>query len=258
VDLGIKGKKALITGTGKGIGYGIASILAKEGVRVAIVSRNKDYLEELMIEMGGVESGHYSIVCDLAKEDSPKKVIKELETNFGQLDILVNNVGGTLGITDPYCSLEDWRKVNRLNFEVPVEFNNLIIPVMKKNKWGRIVNICSTASMENNGPVTYCAIKAAFLAYSRSMGRVVAKDGIVMTALLPGAVFTESGHWASKAIDSPEHVEKYLKERCPLGKFGTIYNIGYMAAFLCSELAEFCQGSVVPVDGGQSRHYFSQ
>ena len=90
MDLGIKGKKALITGTGKGIGYGIASILAKEGVHVAIVSRNKGYLEELMSEMGGVENGHYSIVCDLAKEDSPKKVIKELdpsEESFTRIDL---------------------------------------------------------------------------------------------------------------------------------------------------------------------------
>jgi len=258
MDLGIKGKKALITGTGKGIGYGIASILAKEGANVAIVSRKQEYLEELMTEMGGVENGHYSIACDLAEEEAPKRVIEELDKNFGQLDILINNVGGTLGVTDPFCSLKDWRKVNRLNFEVAIEFHNLVIPVMKERKWGRVVNICSTASMENNGPVTYCSVKAAFLAYSRSMGRVVAKDGIVITALLPGAVYTESGHWALKAEESPEHVKKYLQERCPLGKFGTIYDIGYMAAFLCSELAEFCQGSVVPVDGGQSRHYFTQ
>ena len=111
--------------------------------------------------------------------------------------------------------------------------------------------------MENNGPVTYCSMKAALTAYSRSMGRVLAKTGIVMTTLLPGAVFTKGGFWDSVMEERPEHAKKYLSDRCPAGKFGEPDDIGTMTVVLCSEQAKFCQGSIFPVDGGQSRHYFS-
>jgi len=257
MDLGISNKRALVTAASRGIGESIAVNLAREGAKVAIVARTKEDLENVMKQMGGEVGGHCVLVEDLTVEGVPAKVISELESSFGMPDILVNNLGDTLGITDPLCSLSDWRKVYRINFEVTVELNDLVIPHMKKKEWGRIVNISSTASMENNGPVTYCSMKSALTAYSRSMGRILAKDGIVMSAILPGAVFTEGGFWDKAMKERPEHVAKYLAERCPLGKFGEPDDIGTMAVVLCSEQAKFCQGSIFAVDGGQSRHYFN-
>ena len=127
---------------------------------------------------------------------------------------------------------------------------------MRTRKWGRIVNISAGASMENSGPVPYCAIKAAYTAYTRSMGRVLAPDGIVMSAVLPGVVFTEQGHWATVMKERPEHAEKYLEDRTVLKRFGQPGEISPMVVMLCSELASFCVGSIVPVEGGQARHYF--
>lgn len=254
MDFGIKGKFALVTGASRGIGESIAINLAKEGVKVAIVARTESDLKAVIKQMKG--DGHYMITADLTEEDMPRKVVNELKKNFGEIDILVNNLGSTLDITDPFCSLGDWRKVYRVNFEITVEMNNLIVPYMEKNNWGRIVNISSTSGMENNGPVTYCSMKAALTAYSRSMGRVLAKKGIVMSALLPGAVFTKGGFWDKVMEERPEHAKKYLAERCPLGKFGEPDDIGTMTVVLCSEQAKFCQGTIFPVDGGQSRHYF--
>lgn len=256
MDLGIKGKRALVTGTGKGIGYGIAKVLAQEGVRVAAVSRNQSHLDALLSEMGGMEAGHYSVAADLMDQEGPRRVMEDLNENFGKIDVVVNNLGSTLDITDPFCSLEDWRAVYRMNLEIAVEFTNYVVPYMKARGWGRIINISSTAGMENNGPVTYCAMKAALIAYSHSLGRVLAKDGVVVSTVLPGAVYTEGGFWDKALVDRPEHVKKYLEDRCPAGEFGTIEDIGHMVAFLASEQAKFCQGTVVPVDGGQSRHYF--
>jgi 3-oxoacyl-[acyl-carrier protein] reductase len=126
---------------------------------------------------------------------------------------------------------------------------------MLEKKWGRIVHIASTASVENNGPITYCTAKAALAAYSRSFGRVLAPEGIVMSAVLPGAVLTEGGHWETAQKERPEHVEKYLAERLPLREFGTPEHISGIVAFLCSDQAGFFQGSVVPVDGGQIRGF---
>ena len=256
MDLGLKNKIALVTGAGRGIGRAIAIDLAKEGARVVAVSRTPEHLLDTMEEMGGKTKGHYVVFCDLMEEKAPERVVREAQKYVGDIDIVVNNVGDTLGILDPFCPLSDWRKVMRINLEIAIEFNNLVIPAMKEKKWGRIVNIASTASLENNGPITYCSAKAALLAYSRSLGRVLAPTGIVLSSVIPGAIFTEGGDWDKKLKERPEHVERYIRERLPLLKFGDPHEVSGMVVFLCSQLASFCQGAIVPVDGAQSRHYF--
>lgn len=257
MDLGIKGRRALVTGASRGLGRAIAQGLAREGVIVAAVSRTKQDLEKLVEEMGGYDVGHLAIPMDLRPEGMPGALMRELE-DFGALDIVVHNIGGTLDITDPFCSIDKWRMVYRYNFEIAVELNNLILPGMRQRKWGRVVHISSIAGMENQGPVTYCAIKAALTAYARSMGGVVAPDGVVISAVLPGAVFTEKGYWDITARERPEHVHKYLTERQRIGRFGRPEEIGNFVTYLCSDLASFNTGSIVPVDGGQGRGYFGQ
>ena len=258
MDLGIKGKKALVTGSGRGIGRSIAINLAKEGVKVAIVSRTQSDLDNVLKEMGGEEKGHYAISCDFTEEGMPCKVVSEIQGKIGHLDIVVNNLGGDLIIKDPFCPISDWRKVWRINMEVGIEINNLVIPHMRKKKWGRIVNISSISSMENHGPVTYCSVKAALTAYTRSIGRFVAPDGVVVSAVLPGAVFVEKGYWDITSKENPEHVRKFLTERQRIGRFGRPEEIANFVTYLCSDLASFNTGSIIPIDGGQGRGYFGQ
>ncbi len=257
MDLGLKGKKALVTGGTVGIGQAIAMDLTKEGVKVFITSRNEGRLNKTLDIMGGKKAGHCGMVCNITDEGAPQKVADEIHTNFGELDIVVNNVGSTLGITDPYCPVSDWRKVFQLNLEVAIQINNLFIPYMKEQDWGRIVTITSSAALENSGPATYCAGKAALGAYTRTVGRILATEtsNVVMTAVMPGVVITEGGYWDKVLKERPEHAEKYLKERCPLCRFGKPSEISPMVIFLCSDKASFCQGAIVPVDGGQPRHY---
>lgn len=257
MELGLKGKKALITGGATGIGKAIALDLAKEGVMVAITSRSEARLEAALQEMGARQAGHYGVVTGLTEDGGPAALIKELQSQFGNPDIVVNNIGDTLGITDPYCPISDWRKIFRLNLEVAVELNDLTIPYMKERDWGRLVNISAGASLENSGPVPYCASKAALTAYTRSMGRILAIEttNVVMSAVLPGIILTEDGHWANVLKERPGHATKYLKERCPLGRFGQPSEISPMVLMLCSELATFCQGTIVLVDAGQGKHY---
>jgi len=256
MKLGLRHKKVLITGAGRGLGRAMALALANEGAKVAVVSRTEADLKKLYARMGGARSGHFWAVCDLTQAGAPAGIVAHTRKKLGGIDILVNNLGGTLDVRNPFCSLDDWRRVYRLNLEVAIELGNLVVPAMKKKRWGRIVNIASTASLENNGPVTYCTMKAALVSYTRCIGRILAPDGVVVSAILPGAVVTEGGHWERAQKERPEHVRKYLAERCPLGRFGTPQEIAGMVAFLCSEQASFCQGAIVPVDGGQSRHYF--
>ena len=253
MDLKIRGKKALVTGAGRGLGRSIASHLAREGVQVAIVARSKPDIRSFLEEHG---DKHVGLVYDLMPINNPTKMVKELQDKMGSPDIVVHNVGGTLDITDLFCSLEDWRKIYRFNLEIAIELNLLLLPQMQKQKWGRVVHISSIAALENQGPVPYCSIKAALTAYTRSIGRFVSADGVNVSAVLPGAVFTQGGYWDNTLKERPEHVEKYLNERMAIKRFGTPDEIGTIVTFLCSEHASFVVGSSFTVDGGQGRCFF--
>jgi 3-oxoacyl-[acyl-carrier protein] reductase len=260
MDLGIKNKIALVTGGATGIGKSIAINLAKEGSIVIITSRKKKNLIKTLKILKNYNPKSEGFVVDVTKKNSPKLLINKIIKKFRSIDIVVNNVGDTLGVLDPYCSIDKWIKIFKLILGVAIEINNSAIPYMKKNKWGRIVNITAGAGMENSGPVPYCSMKSAFNAYSRSMARVLAseKTNIVMSAVLPGLVLTERGHWAKVLKTRPQHATKYLKERTTLGRFGTPDEISPIVVLMCSKLASFCIGSIIPVEGGQARHYFQK
>jgi NAD(P)-dependent dehydrogenase (short-subunit alcohol dehydrogenase family) len=255
MDLKLEGKKALITGGSRGIGRAVAEELAKEKVKVAIAARGESDVKKAIEEIGGSENGHVGISIDLMDEGAPQKLAEKIMNDFGEPEIIVHNLGGSLEISDPFCSVDDWRKVWRFNMEIPIEINNFIIPIMEKKNWGRLIHISSVSGLENLGPIPYCAAKAALTAYSKSLGRVLASKGIVVSAILPGAVYVEDGHWGEKMKGKPEATKKYLKEQTPMHKFAETSEISSLVAFLCSPLASQCAGSVIPIDGGLGRTF---
>lgn len=259
MKLGIENKVALVTGGAQGIGSSISRNLLNEGATVIVTSRSESALNEFEKEIGSLNGKLFKIQTSLTDQNSISDLIVKIKALNLPIDILINNAGHTMNVTDPYCSIQDWRDVFRLNFEVPIELINAFVPAMKARQWGRIVNITSCAGLENSGPVTFSTVKAALTAYTRSMGRVLAMEepGVVMTAIFPGVVITKGGHWENVLATNPEHAEKYLRERCPLGRFGEIDEIGPIVAIYCSELASFCHGAIIPVDAGQSKHFMS-
>ncbi len=255
MDLGIAGKYVLVTGGANGIGEHITESFAKEGVNVLFTSRDQKSLDRMCDQLAKYQVKAQGILIDFLEEGW----LKQFESTISQyeIDILVNNAGHNFNITDPYCPIEDWRKVMGLNFEVPVQICNLVIPQMKKRDWGRIVNITSVAGLENSGPVTYGVSKAALTVYTRTMGRILATESknVVMTAVFPGVVVTKGGHWERVLQTNPQHAETYLKERCPLGRFGKPEEISPIVVFYCSNFASFSHGAIIPVDAGQSKNY---
>ena len=259
MDLKINNKVALVTGGARGIGRSITQNLLSEGAIVIATSHSEDTLENLREELKTFNDRLFTIKTGLTGEDDVENLIQKIKFLNLEVDILINNAGDTLNIKDPWCSLSDWRRIFRLNFEVPVQLVNHLAPSMKNKNWGRIVNITSCAGLENSGPVTFSTTKAALSAYTRSMGRILAIEApkVVMTAIFPGVVITKGGHWDEVLKTNPQHAEKYLSERCPLGRFGQIDEIGPIVAVYCSDLASFCHGAIVPVDAGQSKHFMS-
>ena len=260
MDLRIKNRIALVTGGATGIGKAVSLDLAKEGVIVIVTSRNQKNIDNTVKELKKFNVKSFGIVTDITKKNQPKNIVNKIFKKFDKIDIVVNNVGDTLNIKNPYCDVEEWIELFNLILGVAIRINNLVIPRMKKNKWGRIVNITAGAAMENSGPVPYCSLKSAFNAYSRSMARVLAteKSNIVMSAVLPGLVLTERGHWSKVLKTNPSHARKYLKERTTLKRFGTPDEISPIVTLMCSDLASFCIGSSIPVEGGQARHFFQR
>jgi NAD(P)-dependent dehydrogenase (short-subunit alcohol dehydrogenase family) len=257
MDLGIRGKIALVTASGRGLGRSIAQLLSEEGARLVINARTQADLSDLLESLHD-QDNHFSFCGDLTEAQTPKKLIDFLQANDAVPDIVVHNLGGNLKITDPLCGVRDWHSVMRVNLEIPIEINQWVIPIMQSKKWGRICHISSIAGLENQGPPSYCAAKAALVAYTRSLGRYVSKEGIAMNAVLPGAVLTQGGYWDDAVRERPEHVEKYLKERMAIQRFGKPEEISSFVAFLCSQHASFCAGSSFVVDGGQGRIFYAQ
>ena len=255
MDLGIAGKTAMVTGGANGIGRDISTALAGEGVNIIYTTRDASLTREFEKEITAMSVN--VDVIEVNFHDEGWAAGFEAAIAVHDIDILVNNAGHTCDITDPYCDVTDWMKVIGLNFLAPVQICNMVIPKMKASNWGRIVNITSCAGLENSGPVTYGVSKAQLTAYSRTMGRILATENpnIVMSALFPGVVATKGGHWDRVMQENPDHAESYLRERTPLNRFGETSEIANVVLFYCSQVVSFCQGAIVPVDGGQSKHY---
>lgn len=246
-----------MTGAGRGLGAAICRGLAREDVRVIACSRTESALADLVGSLPG-RSDHLALTIDLEVEGAIHSLLAELADRAIDIDIVINNVGGTLSVADPLTNYSHFRRVMDLNLGVSVELNANLIPAMQSRSWGRVCHVSSISALENQGPPAYCAAKAALNAYVRSLGRFVSPDNVILTGIMPGAVFTEGGYWDEASIERPDHVRKYLEERMAIKRFGHVEEISEAVLFLVSDLASFLVGSVLLADGGQGRVFYPQ
>ncbi len=257
MDLGIKNKIALVTGGSYGIGRGIALALAAEGCRVAICARKKDRLDAASAELRAKGVECLAIQADATKAADIKRVVKTVIDALGTIEILVNNVGGGGGRVT--ASVEDvpeaeWTETYERNTLSAVRFTRLVIPHMRRAKWGRVVAIASTQGKEGGGRPWYTMAKSAEISLMKTLAlnQELVRDGITFNSVAPGRVLFDGNGWDEFKKEAPERFEQTLKQRLPLGRCGSPEEVAAVVAFVCSQQASLVNGACVAVDGGES------
>jgi 3-oxoacyl-[acyl-carrier protein] reductase len=248
VDLGLTGRVALVTGASRGIGLAIAHALAAEGARTALVARTEGPLSEAAAGVGGL-----AVAADLTTEAGCEKAVGKTRAELGDVDVLVNNLGGRAGRTWSETGVAEFESTLATNLYPAVRLTKLVLPGMRERRWGRIVTVSSVWGREAGGAPAYNAAKAAEISFTTSLAREVGADGVTVNCVAPGSVLFEGGSWWRRREEDPQGIADFVRREIPLGRFGTPEEVAAVVAFLCSERASLVNGACWAVDGAQSR-----
>lgn len=258
MDLGLKGKYALITGGSHGIGRSTALAFADEGCHVAVCSRTNERINQTLSLLKDKGVDCIGIPADVMNESDIEGVMKTVIDRWGTLHILVNNVGGggrwgkeIIEDTDE----EVWFEVYNKNAMAAIRFTMMSLPYMRKQKWGRVVTITSIFGREGGGRPWFSMAKTAQTSLMKSMSlqHYLCKDNITFNSIAPGAIMIPNTGWEKEVKENPQKIEELLRRDFPLERFGTPEEVANVVLFICSEKARLLNGISIPVDGGQSR-----
>ena len=236
-----KEQVAIVTGAASGLGLAIATKLHAEGAQVASLD-----LSEAKLGQGAV-----SFAIDLTKEDQVANVVNQIAERFGRIDILVNSAGvtGATNIKSHEVDTENLRFVFEVNFMASFFTARAVLPWMLKNNYGRILHIASVAGKEGNaGMLAYSASKAAVIGMTKVQGKEYAESGITVNALAPAVIQTPM-------VDAmPDAQVKYMTDKIPMKRCGTLDEIAHMAAFIVSRETAFTTGFTFDMTGGRATY----
>lgn len=264
MDLKLDGKIALITGSSKGIGEGIARGLAREGAIVIVHGRDKTKTEEVAHDIVTEGGRAYAVFGDLTNDDDVQRLVNDAQASVKPVEILINNAGGS-GEPEDWTTTrpETWASGYDRNVLAAVRLTARLLPNMRAAKWGRIVNISSMAAMMAPAKrPDYGAAKAAMIAMTASLAKEVAMDGITANTVSPGTIhtarldegFRKVAAGQGLALDAPwTEIEKIVLPmfaEVPMGRVGTLEEIADAVAFLVSPRASYITGANLRLDGG--------
>jgi 3-oxoacyl-[acyl-carrier protein] reductase len=257
MELGLKGKVALVTAASKGIGFATARVLAKEGMKVAICSRspaNVEKARDLLSAETGAEV--LAVKADMTVREDLERLVDTASKNLGGIDVLVYNTGSPKSGTFGELTYADWEEATKLLLLSAVTLTQKVVPHMKSKKWGRLVYITSlTLRQPIANLVLSNTVRLGIAGLSKSLSKELAPHGITSNGIIQGYVRTERmAHLieerASKTGTSVEEAYKELVKSIPLGRYGEPEEVGYLAAFIASERGSYLTGGMFTVDGG--------
>ena len=248
MELELKGKVAVVTGTSVGIGREIAKVLAAEGVQTVVTARRANLLATLQDEIdraGGPRP--LAVPLDLYVPDAAPRLRDAALSAYGRVDILINNAGGSR--TVPWDSPDSvWDESFSINFTAVRRLTQALLPGMIAGRWGRI--LCVTGSAEPSTVNAAVAAKAGVHAWAKGLSREIGRHGITVNCLAPGRVHSEQID--TRLHPTPESQAEFSRN-IPLGYFGDPNDVAFLAAFLCSPKARYITGERIHVDGGLHR-----
>ncbi|MFN2431326.1 MAG: SDR family oxidoreductase [Gemmatimonadota bacterium] len=258
MDLGIRGRVAMVAAASKGIGKGVARALTEEGARVSLCARSPEALEATRAEIAGAVSGAevFAWPCDVAKEDDLAQWHRETERRLGAAEILVTNTGGPPAARFLDLTEAQWQSGVESTLLNVVRLSRLALPGMRERRWGRIVHLTSLAAKQPIDLLTVSStLRAGLSALTRTMASQFAADGVTVNAVLPGHVMTDRQVHLNQIRSREEgvSVEEYasrVEASIPMKRYGTTREIGDVVAFLCSDRASYVTGVSLQVDGG--------
>ena len=245
----LKGKLAVISGGGSGIGYAIANYLAKAGAKVILVSRDRNRLKKSVDELQKLSLQAEFYVTDLSKEENMINASKEIMQLFGAVDIVVNAAGINKRENEKDITYKSWNETIDINLKVPFFFSREFIHKMKERKYGKIINIASLQSVRAFGnSLAYGASKGGVMQLTRAMAETYSSDGISVNAIAPG--FFKTG-LTSKVYEDEEKVQS-LANQTAVGRNGEMEDFEGLAVFLASSASDYVTGQTIFLDGGFS------
>ena len=252
MDLGLANKVALVTGGSRGIGLRTARLFAEEGCNLGLCGRNAADVEAAAAELRGRGVKVAAMAADVTALDEAKAFVEHCAAELGRIDILVNNVGGSVGgRTLMETTDDDWQRTFEFNPFQIVRMSRLVVPYLRRQGGGAIINLASISGWhpQLSGTPQYGAAKSAVIYLTEHLALELARDKIRVNTVSPGSIIFDGGGWDDYRLGNPDDYATYVREGFPMGRLGSPEEVAQVIVFMASPRAFWINGRHIPVDG---------